>query len=145
MGKHGQRLNYPKIEDIANLNRKMIHRTGGNIDGAGCLRNPGSLEWVLEAIQYPLFGVDMFPTISDKAAALCWVIITRHVFIDGVKRTAFSTLELFLEDNGFYLSVKDEEIKEITVKITKSTLNGYTQEEFADWVRSRLKLLYPYF
>ena len=144
MGKNGQRLNYyPTVEDIANLNRKLILQTGGNADGAGRFHNANSLEWVLGAIQYSLFDVDRHPTISEKAALLAWVIITRHVFIDGNKRTGFASMELFLEDNGFYISAKDDEIFVIADTIAKSSINGYTLEQFTVWVRTHLKLFYP--
>ena len=75
MGKASRTLIFPTREDITNLNRYHITNTGGFDDGGANLKNSGSLEWVLDAIQYPLFGVDNYPGIAEKAAILAWIII----------------------------------------------------------------------
>jgi death on curing protein len=141
MGQDGFTLAYPTIEDIARLNHKTIYLTGGNADGAGRFINENSLSWVLEAIQYPLFDVDRFPTISEKAAALAWTIISRHVFIDGNKRTGMIALDTFLRMNGFYLMVSDDDILTTAQKIATSSQSNYTLEQFSEWVRERMEYL----
>lgn len=143
MGKTGSGLSYPTIEDIANLNRKLIQQTGGNHDGAGYFLNKGSLEWVLDAIQYPLFGEIQYQTISEKAAILAWTIINGHVFIDGNKRTGILAMMIFLRKNGFFLSAPEDEIVDIAVKVAAARERAYTQEEFKEWTTNHLKLLMP--
>ena len=58
-----------------------------------------SLEYILDAIQYPIYGVDKYPSLIEKAAALTWWIIEGHIFIDGNKRTGMQALIEFLEIN----------------------------------------------
>lgn len=106
MGKTGG-LNYPSFEDIVNTNIKLIRETGGNIAGAGRFQNENSLNWVLEAIQDPVY----YPTISDKASILAWAIIDGHVFIDGNKRTGLMSMMIFLIQNGFYISARECDFK----------------------------------
>ena len=96
MGETSQGLTYPTHENIVKLNRRNIQRTGGNLAGAGKFHNESSLLWVLDAIQHPLFGEDLYPTISQKAAVLAWTIINGHVFIDGNKRTGMWAIMTFL-------------------------------------------------
>lgn len=143
MGQDGFTLAYPTIEDIAQLNRKVIYRTGGNVDGAGKFMNENSLSWVLDAIQYPLFDINRFPTISEKAAALAWTIIDGHVFIDGNKRTGMISLDTFLRTNGFYLAVSDDEILTTAQKIATSSQTNYSLEQFSEWVRKWMAYLPP--
>jgi len=104
------------------------------------LLNPGSLEWVLEAIQYPLFGVARYPTLVEKAAILAWTIIDGHVFWDGNKRTGMSALETLLILNGYQLNATDDEIEKIALQIADAAASGYSFEEFVRWLRSKIAL-----
>jgi death-on-curing protein len=127
----------PVREDIVLLNRRHIEQSGGMYVEPDNLIKPGSLEWVLEAIQYPLFSTDPYPTLCEKAAILAWTIIDDHVFYDGCKRTGMSALEIFIEENGFRLNATNEEILGVALRIA----GGYPEEEysfeqFAQWVRS---------
>jgi death-on-curing protein len=110
-------LRFPTREDIVRLNRRLVEETGGEFVPPDNLMNPGSLEWVLEAIQYPLFGVDQYPTLADKAALLAWIIIEGHVFHDGNKRTGMATLISFIRLNGYQLDVSPDEIVEVALRV----------------------------
>lgn len=46
------------------------------------------------------FGVDPYPTLVEKAAALLHSLTTSHPFVDGNKRVAFATTDVFLKLNG---------------------------------------------
>jgi len=100
---------------------------------------PGSLEWVLEAIQYPLFGADRYPTLVEKAAMLAWIIIRDHVFYDGCKRTGMSALESIIEWNGCQLNATIDEVVEVALRIAGGLAEDYPFEEFVHWVRDRLR------
>jgi death-on-curing protein len=116
----------------------MIERFGGifftNNDN---LANPGSLEYVLEAIQGSLFGHDLFPTILEKAAAIGFRTIEGHVFHDGNKRTGMEACRLFLELNGYEMRI-DREVIEFAIKAAS---NQIVFEEFVQWLASRIKPL----
>lgn len=141
MGKTSSGLIYPTIEDIKEINFKQIHKTGGDIDGAGKLIKEDALRWALETIQYPPFS--QYQTISEKAATLGWTIIQSHVFIDGNKRTGINAIMNFLIINGFYLKASDEHIIEIAIKVAMANTVGYTKEEFINWIHRHLTLLLP--
>lgn len=130
---------FPTSTDIIRLNKRHIENAQDFYVEPDNLRNPNSLEWVLEAIQYPLFGVDNYPTLADKAAILAWIVIDGHVFHDGNKRTGMSALDIFIRQNGCQLNASDEEIIEIALKIAgKNPDQNYSLEEFIQWVRNRL-------
>jgi death-on-curing protein len=141
MGEIGKALIIPTSQDIISLNLYHIKKSGGLLSGTDNLKNLDSLEWVLEAIRYPLFGIQQFPTVVEKVAILTWVIIEGHVFNDGNKRTGISTLKIFLKVNNYDLNASSDELIDIALKIADSTNKKYTFEEFVLWIRERLVLI----
>ena len=57
-------------------------------------------------------GVELHPTIFDKAARLCYGIAKNHGFNDGNKRTGIHAMTVFLEINGLHPAYGREEMKE---------------------------------
>ena len=45
-------------------------------------------------------GVDLYPTVVEKAAALCFSLVQNHPFVDGNKRVGHAAMETFLILNG---------------------------------------------
>ena len=139
MGKTGVSLRFPTLEDIVKINRRHLDTSGEEYFEPDNLRDTGGLEWVLEAIQYPLFGVDHYPSLVEKAAKLTWTIIGGHVFWNGNKRTGMSVLHAFLRVNGYRLNTTNDEVVQIALRIAQAnTEESYTYEEFVQWVRDRL-------
>ena len=125
MGKASQTLKFPTVGNIIAHNRIHIQKTKGIYAGKDNLRTPGSLKWVVDAIQYPLFGVDSYPTIEEKAAQLAWVVIDGHIFHDGNKRTGISSMLAFLDINGYTVKASHDELIEIALNIANRQKRGY--------------------
>lgn len=140
MDETGHTLSFPDLGDIIEINRRQVQTYGGSHIPPDNARNAASLKWVLEAIQYPLGNTDLYPTVADKAAALAWTIITRHVFHDGNKRTGMSSLELFLRLNDYRLFATDDEVVEIAVQVASppDAPDHCSRADLARWVDSRL-------
>ena len=45
-------------------------------------------------------GVDLYPTVVEKATALCFSRVQNHPFVDGNKRVGHAAMETFLVLNG---------------------------------------------
>ena len=75
------------------------------------------------------------PDASDLAAAYAYDIARNHPFIDGNKRTAAVVSETFLVLNGFTLGATDAELVVAFLALAAGELS---EEETADWFRSRL-------
>ncbi len=121
--------------DIIALNRQMIEATGGLFTGKDNLENSVALDYILEAVQSLVFGVDQYPTVVDKAAAIGYHIMTRHIFHDGCKRTGLIACAVMLEQNGYELDLSDmEAAEEFTLATADSKV---TLEEFTGWIRQR--------
>lgn len=110
---------YFEIADIREINRRLILKTGGFKECAGHLLNAGSLEYVVKAVQHRMMGIDIYPSLSRKAAAYAYHIITRHIFVDGNKRTGMACALLFLRLNGCLLiqNIRKESVVELAVNI----------------------------
>ena len=71
------------------------------------------------------------PTVFDLAAAYAFGIIRDHPFVDGNKRGAFLAAAVFLLDNGFEITAKDEAI----IATVLSLIDGAIGEPaFALWL-----------
>jgi len=111
----------------------MIQEFGGFFAGEENLANPNSLEYVLEAIQRPIYGQERYPTLIDKAAAIGWQIIVAHTFHDGNKRTGMEACRLFLDLNGYAMRI-DQEVVTVALQIA----TGQVQfPDFVQWVEKR--------
>lgn len=130
-------MKFPKRADIVKLNRRHLEYSGEEFFEPDNLINAGSLEWVLEAIQHPLFGVDRYPSLVEKAAIMAWTIIRGHVFFDGNKRTGMSALDVILRMHRYRLVASKEEMKNIAIRIAKGCC---TFDDFVEWIRSKIQL-----
>lgn len=63
----------------------------------------GLLDAAIARPQATVFGVDAYPTLFEKAAALLQSIARNHALLDGNKRTAWASAWVFLELNGTIL------------------------------------------
>jgi len=106
------------VDHICDINREWIGRYGGRYVAADRnLLNRASLEYVLTAIEYPVFGQHLFPTLIEKAAAVAWWIIAGHVFNDGNKRTGMQAAIELLAINGVHTTFDVDSLVEIAVAV----------------------------
>ncbi|CAQ02727.1 type II toxin-antitoxin system death-on-curing family toxin [Clavibacter sepedonicus] len=79
-------------------------------------------------------GVDPFPSVFDKAAALMHGLATTQYFHDGNKRTAFLSAVAFLELNGVVLgAVEPVEAEVFTLAVAAGVVET---SRVAEWFRS---------
>ena len=72
------------------------------------------------------------PDVAALAAAYGYGISRNHAFIDGNKRTALVTAELFLQLNGWRLEVDDADLVLTMLLVATGDI---TEEAFAGWLR----------
>jgi death-on-curing protein len=75
---------------------------------------------------------------AELAAAYGFGIARSHPFVDGNKRAALVTMELFLEINGWELNVDDASCIATMEAVAAGTI---TEAQFATWVRSHIEKL----
>lgn len=64
----------------------------------------GLLDAAVARPQATVFGVDAYPELWDKAAALLQSLARNHALVDGNKRTAWAAAWTFLYINGIELA-----------------------------------------
>ena len=134
-GRSWQNIRYISREIIIEINKEMITGFGGaNFQGEDNLKNAGSLSYIIDAIQNPIHGTDLYPTIFEKAAALGHQIICRHIFHDGNKRTGFEVMRAFLILNGYYLRID----KETTKKALDIARGEVSVTDLAKWLEAKV-------
>ena len=69
-----------------------------------------------------------YPTVYDKAACLFFSLAGGHIFNNGNKRTAVLAIDQFLYANGIYLTLSNEEIKDIAVATASYRLRNEDQQ-----------------
>jgi len=121
-----------ELKDVLNIHNILIDKFGGSKG----IRDSGSLE---SAINRPFATFDskeLYPTPSDKAAAILESILINHPFIDGNKRTAYVLMRLVLLDNG--LDIVTDQNEKYKMVISAST-GEMRFEDIKDWIQTRLK------
>lgn len=72
-------------------------------NGSPAVREMGLLDAAIARPRSTVFGLDAYPTVFEKAAALLHSLARNHALIDGNKRTAWAAAWLFLGYNGIRL------------------------------------------
>ncbi len=126
----GRQVKIPSVARIVRINQDAIRLYGGQYVGTDNLRSRESLENTLFLIGNEVFGVDQFPTLMEKAAALGECIIARHVFWDGNKRTGVYATWMFLKANDVIVNL-DASVEDLAVGIASGNA-GF--DVFLDWL-----------
>jgi len=89
-------MRYLTLGEIVELHRRLLQATGG----APGIRDFGVLESAVAEPKATFGGVDLYPILVEKGAALCFSLVQGHPFIDGNKRVGHAAMETFLVLNG---------------------------------------------
>lgn len=112
---------------ILMLHSQLIEATGGT-DG---IRDYGLLESALTAPFHSFADVDIFPSIQQKAARLCYGLVKNHAFIDGNKRIGAHAMLVFLALNKIELNYTQEELITIILGIAS---NKFSFDDLLTWI-----------
>jgi len=80
-------------------------------------------------------GQELYRSLADKAAALCFSLVMNHAFFDGNKRIGHAAMEVFLFLNGHELDASVGEQQEIILELAASKL---PRDKFTHWVNSHI-------
>lgn len=115
---------------VLNLYKKMTLATGGTVG----IRDEGMLESALEAPYQSFDGVELYPTLNEKAARLGYGLTANHPFIDGNKRIGVYAMLVFLEVNGVLLPFTDSDIEFLAMRIADGS---YKYEDVLNFINSK--------
>ncbi len=115
------------------LHGESLAEHGG---GSGAV-DEGLLESAL-ARPRQFFTYEASPDLARLAAAYAAGLVRDHPFVDGNKRTAFLAAGLFLELNGFRLTVSQVDATRAVLALAAGEMK---EQEFAAWIRGHTKRL----
>jgi death-on-curing protein len=122
---------YLTVAEVIELHEMLVVQSGG---GSG-IRERGGLESAVAQPKMTFGGVDLYPSLEEKAAALAFSLVMNHPFVDGNKRIGHAAMEVFLVLNGQEIAASVDEQEEVFLKLAAG---GFHQNEFTDWVKSHV-------
>lgn len=120
------------LEQLLIIHDDQIERYGGSHG----IRDLGLLESALLRPQTTFGGQDLYLTIFHKAASLLHSLLMNHAFVDGNKRTAVTTTLVFLELNGYTLSVSQDPLVQTALQIENKKM---TFGQIVSWLKKHSK------
>ena len=93
-----------------------------NFGGSSGIRNEELLDSALNRPFQTFDGVELYPTVIEKASALIESILINHPFIDGNKRIGYVVMRLFLMSNGKDLNASEQDKYEFVISIASGNL-----------------------
>ena len=127
-------MRYLALSEVVELHRRLLEQTGG----AAGIRDLGALESALAQPRMTLAGSDLYPTLVEKAAALCLSLVGNHPFIDGNKRVGHAAMETFLVLNSTEIDAGLDEQERVMLDLAAGRID---RGQLVDWLRQHLKPL----
>ncbi len=111
------------------IHDQLITETGGS---SGLL-DEGLLDSALNA-PFQTFGEeDVYPSLQQKAARLCFGLVKNHPFVDGNKRIGAHAMLVFLALNGVELQHSQTELSDVILRLAAGEIEA---QEFLHWILS---------
>jgi death-on-curing protein len=127
-------MRYLALAEVVDLHRRLLEAT----EGAPGIRDLGALESALAQPRMTLAGSDVYPTLVEKAAALCFSLVGNHPFVDGNKRVGHAATETFLVLNGAEIDASLDEQERVMLDLAAGRVD---RGQLAAWLRQHLKPL----
>jgi death-on-curing protein len=94
------------------------------------------LDSALAQAQATFGGQDLYPTLIEKAVALCFSLVQNHPFLDGNKRVGHAAMETFLILKGFEIDASVDDQERTMLDLASGTL---TCQGLLSWLRDRVR------
>jgi len=127
-------MRYLTLGEIVELHRRLLAATGG----ASGIRDFGALESAVAQPKVTFGGSDLYPTLPEKAAALCLALVQGHPFVDGNKRVGHGAMETFLVLNGHEIDAATDAQEHLILDLATGRLD---HRRLTDWLRQHIKPL----
>jgi len=126
-------MRYLMLAEIVDLHFLIAKATGG----ATGIRDLGMLESAVAQPKATFDGNDLYVSLTDKAAVLCFSIVQGHPFVDGNKRTGHAAMATFLLLNGTEIDATLDEQEQIMMTLASGQMN---RNQFTEWLNQHVKV-----
>jgi death-on-curing protein len=127
-------IRYLSLAEVTELHRRLLEATGG----AAGIRDLASLEAAIAQPRMTFAGTDLYPTLAEKAAALCFALVRHHPFVDGNKRLGHAAMETFLVLNGAEVDAGLDDQERMMLDLAAGRVD---RGQLVEWLRQHLKAL----
>jgi len=124
-------MRYLALGEVLALHRQVIETSGGILG----LRDLGGLESAVAQPRMSFGEEDLYPSLEEKAAALCFSLIQNHPFTDGNKRVGHASMEVFLQLNGYEIQASVDEQEDLILGVAAGDVK---REDLVSWLRNHL-------
>ena len=121
-------MKFISVEQVIKLHGKMVNVTGGDCG----IRDIKLLKAALNNAFTTFDGVELYPSIEEKCANICYCLINNHPFVDGNKRIGIYVMLVLLEYNNVVLHFTQSELINLGIGIAEGR---YSQKYIVDWVK----------
>ncbi|MBN2247276.1 MAG: type II toxin-antitoxin system death-on-curing family toxin [Coriobacteriia bacterium] len=106
------------VEEILDLHEQLVRRFGGSHG----LRDIGMLDSAVAMPQAGFGNAYLHEDIFEMAAAYLYHIVMNHPFIDGNKRAGTHAALVFLADNGYAVTLSQDEKYDLVIGVCEGTV-----------------------
>ena len=115
-------------EKVLCLHELITKETGGDPS----IRDADLLDSALESAFASFDGVELYPSVQEKAARLGFSLIANHAFVDGNKRIGMYVMLTFLEVNGIRVDCTNEDVVHAGLSVADGSMD---YEGLLEWVK----------
>lgn len=124
------------VEHVLAIHRRMAREFGGD----SAVWDHGLLESAVMLPSAQFSGKFLHDDIAAMAAAYLFHLCKNHAFVDGNKRTALASAEMFVLLNDMCLAAKNEELEELTWGVAEGRI---TKDETIAFFRRHVTAAIP--
>ena len=118
-------------QQVILLHKDVIAQSGGSPE----IRDEGLLEQALNAPFQTFSGMELYPTIVDKATRLGYSLIKNHAFVDGNKRIGAHAMLVFLALNDIEVEYEDAEFIKLVLDVAAGEISA---EQLLAWLQAHI-------
>jgi death-on-curing protein len=126
-------MRYLTCTELLDLHAYALERYGGLLG----IKSQDRLQMVVQTPSQQLFGAELYPDLTSKAAILVYLLVKSHPFLDANELTALLALLRFLELNGAALHPEVAEA-ELTATFLALKHSDLDKEGLEQWLRERV-------
>jgi death-on-curing protein len=124
-------MRYVTFGEVLFLHDRLLSTSGG----AAGVRDLRALEAAIAQPKVTFGGEDLYPSVIEKAACLCFSLVQGHPFIDGNKRIGHASMEVFLTLNGHVLQADVDEQERTILALASGRLS---RAELVAWLEAHV-------
>lgn len=128
-------IRYLSEKELVAINYAVIKQISPTEDFG--VKDSSALKSVVNQPRQNVFGKELYPTVYDKAAILFEMVVNKHCFFNGNKRTSVMALCVFLRKNNIRLTASNQEIADYAVQVAvQKGKERLANEEIAQWIQT---------